>query len=215
MLLSGTAFAQSKLPFTSLKPFNKNNIVLNVGYEEQPASDLRGRAPKICMSAGYGFTDWCVAGLYADYGRDFSAYVAYRVGDYWCQYHSNYLAYGIHGELHPIAPLLPGFYFLDVYALLRAGMHHYICDVVDEMGGNDPFQEREMGSLKNAASPYIAGGWGVAVNPSKYFGVFYERTYNTLSDYYPITSISLKHHLYHRFGLNIRFGGPKKWRQGQ
>ena len=215
LLLPCMAFAQSKLPFTSSKPFNKGNIVLNMGYEKQPEFGLRGRAPKICLSAGYGFTNWCVAGFYADYGRDFFSYAAYGTDDYWCQFHSNYLAYGIHTELHPIAPLLPGFYFLDVYALVRAGMHHYICSVVSEEGGEDPLQARVSGTLKNSVTPYISGGWGMAINPSKYFGVFYERTYNTLPVNHIISSESPKHHLYHRFGLNIRFGGPKKWRPSE
>ena len=31
-----------------------------------------------------------------------------------------------------------------------------------------------------------------------------------LADIYPVSIGSIKNHLYHRFGLNIRFGNPKK-----
>ena len=210
MLLTSFGFAQSKMPFTSSKPFNKGNIFINLGYEKQPASCQRGEAPKICFSECYGFTDWCMAGIYADYGKGNSFY---GVGNsYWCQYRNNYIAYGIQAKMHPITLLLPGFYFLDAYILLRAGMHHYICSFISEEGV-DPFQESVSGSLKNDISPYISGGWGIAINPWKYFGIFYERTYNTLNDYYEESANSLKHHLYHRFGINVRFGGPKKWQK--
>ena len=71
LLLPCMAFAQGKMHFISEKPINRGNITLNVGYEKQPRNNLRGEAPKICFNAGYGFTDWCVAGLYADFGRSF------------------------------------------------------------------------------------------------------------------------------------------------
>lgn len=219
LLLPCMAFAQSKLPFFSEKPFNKGNMVLNIGYEKQPSNCSRGEAPKICLNAGYGFSDWCVAGLYVDFGKSMGGSTCF-VSDkdetgqwvhiYSLDYRSNYLAYGVQAQLHPLAPLLPGFYLFDVYAVARAGMHHFICGVISEEG-EDPFQETKVGSLKNAGSPYLAGGWGVSVNPSKYFGLFYEGTYNTLTDIYPISTGSINNHLYHRFGFNIRFGGPKKW----
>lgn len=209
------AYSQPKLPFTSSKPLNKGNVVLNLGYERQPEFKSHGEAPKLCLSAGYGIADWCVAGVYADFGRNFGSDESIGMGDYWCQYYSNYLSYGIHAEFHPIAPLLPGFYFLDVYAILRGGMHHFICDKVAEQGGNK-LQDLVLSGLKNTASPYVAGGWGVAINPSKYFGVFYERTYMSLEQCNPELANGGKHHLYHRFGLNVRFGGPRKWqRTGQ
>lgn len=221
LLFPCMAFAQGKMHFISEKPINRGNIALNVGYEKQPRNNLRGEAPKICFNAGYGFTDWCVAGLYADFGRSFG-YEATSVSGkdetgqvvdvYSLEYHSNYLAYGLYAELHPLAPLMPGFYLFDVYALARAGIHHYICGVVSEEG-YDPFQERVEGSLKNAGQLYVAGGWGVAINPSKHFGFFYEGTYSTLNNIYPTSIGSLKKHLYHRFGINVRFPGPKKWQR--
>lgn len=221
MLLCSMAFAQNKMHFISETPINKGNIVFNVGYEKQPKDNRRHEAPKICLNAGYSFTDWLGAGPYVDFGRNFGHTVMF-IGDkneqgvavnvYSLEYHSNYLAYGLHVELHPIPLLFPSFYFIDIYAVARAGIQHYICGIKNEWG-HDPLQTRESGSLKNAASPYVAGGWGMAVNPFKHFGVFYEGTYNTLTDFYPIKPSSIKKHLYHRFGINIRFGGPKKWQR--
>ena len=105
LLLPCMIFAQGQA-----KPFNKGKIVLNFGYEKQPGSGLRGEAPKICFSAGYGFTDWCVAGLYANYGSDFMGYHAYSISGkdengapislYWLEFNSNYLEYGTHAEFH-------------------------------------------------------------------------------------------------------------------
>lgn len=217
-----SSFAQIESSQASPKPFNKGKIVLNFGYEKQPGSGLRGEAPKTCFSAGYGFTDWCVAGLYANYGSDFMGYHAYSISGkdengapislYWLEFNSNYLEYGTHAEFHPVNLMLPQFYFVDVYAIVRVGMHHFICDIISETG-YDEVHETESGSLKNSATPYLVGGWGVAINPSRYFGFFYERTHNTLTDFYEVSTPSLKHHLYHRFGFNIRFGGPKKWQK--
>ncbi len=67
MLLFCVTFAQNKLPFTSLKPFNKGNVAINLGYERH-IPDASFGVPKGCLEIGYGFTDWCVAGLYAEYG---------------------------------------------------------------------------------------------------------------------------------------------------
>lgn len=199
-----SAIAQNNRFFVSDKPINKGNFVLNLGYEHQPSNGLQSEASKLCFSVGYGFLNWCVAGVYADYGRDFMANIGISIGDYWCQYHSNYLSYGIHTELHPLAPLLPGFYFFDVYALFRAGMHHFICDIVCEEGYN-PNQEYLTDMLINTTSPYVSCGFGFAINPSKYFGLFYEGT---------ITSLEYRDqdrlYLFNRFGINCRIRGPKR-----
>ena len=154
-----SSFAQIEPSPASPKPFNKGKIVLNFGYEKQPGSGLRGEAPKICFSAGYGFTDWCVAGLYANYGSDFMGYHAYSTSGkdengapislYWLEFNSNYLEYGTHAEFHPVNLMLPQFYFVDVYAIVRVGMHHFICDIISETG-YDEVHETESGSLKNS-----------------------------------------------------------------
>lgn len=223
LMLSCTAFPQSKVLFFSEKPFNKGFFVLSLGYEKQPENNVRSEAPKLCLDIGYGFTDWCVAGLYANYGRSFG-YEATSVCNkndagqmvdvYGMEYRSNYLEYGAQAKLHPLSPLLPGFYLIDVYALVRVGMHHYLCSVLNEWG-DDSFREWCPSELKNTGLPCVAGGCGVAVNPSKHFGLFYELAYNNIDKEYNSAEGKMKAKSIHRFGLNIRFGGPKKWRQGQ
>lgn len=202
--LSLSTVAQNNRIFVSDKPINKGNFVFNFGYEHQPSNGLQSDASKLCFGVGYGFLDWCVAGVYADYGRDFMANVGISIGDYWCQYHSNYLSYGIHTELHPIAPLWPGFFFFDVYALFRVGMHHFVCDIVSEENYN-PYQGYLINMLANTTSPYVSCGYGFAINPSKYFGLFYEGS---------ITSLKYRgqdrFYLFNRFGINLRINGPKK-----
>lgn len=85
-------------------------------------------------------------------------------------------------------------------------MHHQICI----------YEEDNLSPDYNTPSinkPYIAGGFGLAINPSKYFGFFYERTISSLKPDTFYDNASNKLHPYNRFGINIRFGGPKK-RQG-
>lgn len=197
---SPVSFAQNKLPFTSLKPFNKGNVAINLGYERH-IPDASFGVPKGCLEIGYGFTDWCVAGLYAEYGT-----FENRVGLWSGSLHSyqqHFIFYGAYNKCHPVSLLLPNFYFFDLYSVLRFGLYHSIA-VFEE----DDINPTDYLLHYNTCEPYLAGGWGVAINPSKYFGVFYERTY---------TSIKIQGdknpHLYHRFGFNVRFGGLKKWRR--
>ncbi len=200
LLLPCLAFAQSNLPFTSLKPLNKGNIILNLGYERDTYNDVS----KFCLSAGYGFTDWCVAGIYTEYSTNTS--MISIGGDDLHPYRNHFVYYGLHNELHPIPLVLPGFYFIDVYSILRVGMHHQICI----------YEEDNLSPDYNTPSinkPYIAGGIGLAINPSKYFGFFYERTYSSLKPNTFHENASNKLRPYNRFGINIRFGGPKKWQK--
>ncbi len=202
MLSCSMAFAQSNLPFTSLKPLNKGNIILNLGYERDTYNDVS----KFCLSAGYGFTDWCVAGIYTEYSTNTS--MISIGGDDLHPYRNHFVYYGLHNELHPIPLLLPGFYFIDVYSILRVGMHHQIC----------MYEEDNLSPDYNTPSinkPYIAGGIGLAINPSKYFGFFYERTFSSLKPNTFHENANNKLRPYNRFGINIRFGGPKKWQKQQ
>ena len=214
-------FAQSKLPTTSSKLINKGSIILKVGYENQLQSDYRIEAPKLCLGAGYGFTDWCVAGLYVDYGRTFNSASLFVGGKneqgevitvYGLNYHSNYLCYGIHTSIHPITFFAPKFYYFDFYAVIRAGMHHFICGVESEWG-YDPSHTRASGSLKNEAAIYVAGGAGVAINPSRYFGLVYELAFDNQNKKYDPKTEGMRTTAIHRFGLNVRFPGPKKWQK--
>ncbi|MBQ7551140.1 MAG: hypothetical protein IJT04_06405, partial [Bacteroidales bacterium] len=57
------------------------------------------------------------------------------------------------------------------------------------------------------------GSVGLAINPSKYFGVFYELAFDNLNKEYKPKTDEIKTKALHRFGLNVRFPGPKKWQK--
>ena len=208
--LSGLAvFGQNTVKLTSSKPFNKGNFVLNLGYESHRYGGYGMTTPKCCFEVGYGFFDWCVAGLYSEYGSHESM-TAYGQ-DQMHVYNEHFVFYGLHNELHPIAVFLPSFYFVDLYTIIRVGMFHKVVRFEEK----DLPQDYYVGH-SNASEAYCSGGWGIALNPSRYFGLFYERTYTSLGQNTHGVSEGGKHHLYHRFGLNVRFGGPRKWqRSGQ
>ena len=85
------------------------------------------------------------------------------------------------------AIIKPSFYIVDVYATAQIGLSHY------PNGGIEAIQP---------VTKFCWGGnAGLAFNPSRHFGFFGEYGY--------INAEHFKQYL--RFGLNIRFGGPKKW----
>ena len=66
LLLSCTAFAQSKMPFTSLKPFNKGNFKIDVSYSKLQQI----HHPDIRVGVSYGITNWCLVGVFGSYGKN-------------------------------------------------------------------------------------------------------------------------------------------------
>ena len=220
MLLTSFGFAQSKMPFTSSKPFNKGNFKIDASYSQlmQQYSTLALHDFRIDVS--YGFTDWCVAGVFGSFGTHDSFMKVgggYSIQGTDTTYHpvvfdgkriERYYHYGINVELHPLSLLLPNFYFVDVYCRGELGMrtitNHYIPD----------YQDTDFDDFTNSIyNDFLIGGSvGVAINPSRYFGLFYEYAYDNLNkktiDHPTGTK---KSQPIHRFGINVRFGGPKKW----
>lgn len=106
--------------------------------------------------------------------------------------HKNYpvsLSYGAEGKAHLLpAVIKPSFYYIDLYA-------------IGKIGAGTTFPNGVSYVIHGTTYDYSIGV-GVAINTfSKHFGLFYEFDYgrNKLST--------------HTFGLNIRFGGPKKWQK--
>jgi hypothetical protein len=222
LLLPCMAFAQTDLPFTSLKPFNKGNFKIDVSYsrlmQRYPSFDY----PDFRVDVGYGITNWCVAGVFGSFGSNKGLMTVgggYSIHDADTTYQPvvfdgthivRYFHYGIDVELHPLSLLLPNFYFIDMYCRGELGMRtvqdHYIPD----------YQDPDYTDITDRFSnDFLYGGSvGVAVNPSKYFGVFYELAYDNLNkkiiDY---NNDIQKPKAIHRFGLNVRFPGPKKWQK--
>lgn len=217
LLLSCTAFAQIKMPFTSLKPFNKGNFKIDASYsrmmQKYPWSDY----PDFRVGVGYGITNWCVLGVFGSFGTHESLMKiggGYSIQGTDTIYDpvvfdgkqiERYYHYGINAELHPLALWLPNFYFVDVYCRGELGMRtvteQYIPDYHAEY--IDPVRNDFL----------IGGSVGLAINPSKYFGVFYELAYDNLNKEYNPRTDETKAKAIHRWGFNVRFPGPKKWQQ--
>ena len=210
LLLSCTAFAQSKMPFTSLKPFNKGNFKIDVSYSKSQQI----HHPDIRVGVSYGITNWCLVGVFGSYGKNEGLIF---VGGGWTVqgtdsiYHpvvyegkhiEHYYHYGIDAELHPLSLLLPNFYFVDVYCRGELGMRTVWNQYIPK------YEDAYKPILNNFL---IGGSVGVAINPSRYFGLFYEYAYDNLNKegYYA----NKKPKSIHRWGFNVRFPGPKKWRK--
>ena len=215
MLLCSTAFAQTNLPFTSLKPFNKGNFKIDASYsrmmQKVPFSDY----PDFRVGVGYGITNWCVVGVFGSFGTHESLMIIgggtmYNGTDtiyepllFDGKMIERYYHYGIDAELHPLTLLLPNFYFVDVYCRGELGMR-----TVTEQYKPD----YDSPSAEPVRNNFLYGGSiGLAINPSKYFGVFYELAFDNLNKEYKPKTDEIKAKAIHRFGLNVRFPGPKKW----
>lgn len=213
MLLCSMGFAQSNLPFTSLKPFNKGNFKIDASYsrmmQKVPISDY----PDFRFGVGYGITNWCVVGVFGSFGtHEGFVQIGSTVQDADTTYNQvlfegtqieRYYHYGIDAELHPLTLLLPNFYFVDVYCRGELGMRTVTEQYKPDYDG--PSAEPVRNSF------LYSGSVGLAINPSKYFGVFYELAFDNLNKEYKPKTDEIKTKAIHRFGLNVRFPGPKKW----
>lgn len=83
----------------------------------------------------------------------------------------------------------PSFHIADLYATVQAGLCHY--PGAEGLG------------VASRVKACWGGNVGIAFNPTRHFGLFAEYGYN--SAYY------FKSYL--RFGVSVRFGGPRKWQQ--
>ena len=219
MLTCSMGFAQSNLPFTSLKPFNKGNFKIDASYsrmmQKVPFSDY----PDFRVGVGYGITNWCVVGVFGSFGTHESLMIIgggtmYNGTDtiyepllFDGKMIERYYHYGIDAELHPLTLLLPNFYFVDIYCRGELGMR-----TVTEQYKPD----YDSPSTEPVRNNFLYGGSiGLAINPSKYFGVFYELAFDNLNKEYKPKTDEIKAKAIHRFGLNVRFPGPKKWQKQQ
>ena len=217
MLSCCMGFAQSNLPFTSLKPFNKGNFKIDASYsrmmQKVPFSDY----PDFRVGVGYGITNWCVVGVFGSFGTHESLMIIgggtmYNGTDtiyepllFDGKMIERYYHYGIDAELHPLTLLLPNFYFVDVYCRGELGMRTVTEQYKPDYDGP---------SAEPVRNSFLYGGSvGLAINPSKYFGVFYELAFDNLNKEYKPKTDEIKAKPFHRFGINVRFGGPKKWQK--
>ena len=216
VLLPWMAFAQSMD-----ESFNKGNFKIDLSYSNLMQMVFKqDNYPDFRVGVGYGLTDWCVAGVFGSFGfHNFNLSVSgeHLVGDSVvyveqdafdgkvteCYYH-----YGLTVELHPVAIWMPTFQWIDPYCRGELGFRtlkwHY--------------QPSYNGSLAMPVSNELlyGGSVGIAINPSRNFGFFYEFAIDNLnkSVFYDAEGAEvLKTKPIHRFGLNVRFGGPKNWQR--
>ena len=220
ILLPYWASAQSDLPFTSLKPFNKDNFKIDASYSRLMQRYPSGDYPDFRMDVGYGITNWCVVGVFGSFGSDknwMTVGGGYSIQGADTTYHpvvfdgthiERYYHYGINAELHPLSLWLPNFYFIDMYCRGELGMR----TIADCYVPN--YQDPDLNDITDRFyNDFLIGGSvGVTVNPSRYFGLFYEYAYDNLNKkgYYVSTQ---KPKSIHRWGFNVRFPGPKTWRK--
>lgn len=209
----GNTFAQSDIPFSSLKPFNKGNFKIDVSYSGLMQKSMLDKYPDFRVAVGYGFTNWCVAGVFGNFGIHNYHVSVSDIHSFQMIYEGNvsdhYLHYGVQAEMHPLSALLPNFYLIDPYCRVELGMRtvigHYNPEC-PEYNGNSIFEP--------VRNDFLYGGsLGLAVNPSRYFGVFYELAIDNLNKELDLYTNETKLNPIHRFGLNFRFGGPKKWQK--
>jgi hypothetical protein len=102
--------------------------------------------------------------------------------------------YGFNTKLHPLSLLFPNFTSIDVYFDGYLGAFSYTSDYWPK------------------TNKFLYGaGVGIALYPTRHFGLFYERAYDNVNKITINQSNKVKP--MNRFGINVRFGGPKKWRK--
>ena len=218
LLLPVMAYAQRDIPFTSSKPFNKGNFKIDASYSQLMQKIPYSGYPDFRVGIGYGITNWCVVGVFGSFGTHESRMT---IGGGYSFHGSDtiydpvvfdgnqierYYHYGIDAELHPLTLLLPNFYFVDIYCRGELGMRTVTEQYIPDYDADylDPVHNDFL----------IDGSLGVAINPSKYFGIFYEYAYDNLNKKTINYSTGTKKtQPIHRFGLNVRFPGPKKWQR--
>lgn len=133
-------------------------------------------------------THKCIS-LGADYGfNDFiegGAYVGYWSLALGNSQNPNMWFYGIDAKAHIVQIFKPSFYYVDPYIAAR-------------IGGRTA--QNMMVVDKRTMFEYGVFG-GLGLNFTRHFGLFYELGYTNFKA------------VNHRFGLNVRFGGPKKWQK--
>lgn len=149
------------------------------------------------IELNYRVTELFNGGLFVDYGRYYYS-ICGNGNPTDTNTTDRQYKYGINAEIHPFAVLFPNLKHIDIYADAKFGMNSY----------TSSFWENQHKFL-------FGGSLGINLNISKYFGVFYERCYDNINKKCIFTEFSynLKTAGFNRFGLNIRFNGPKKWRK--
>ena len=190
--------------------FAQHDIKIDLSYSRLMQDLTPFEYSNFRIGAGYSFTDWCIVGAFGSYGGHGGSVNYYEEGSYdHIEYEgtlkTRYFHYGVDVELHPVAVFFPDFHWIDPYCRgelgLRTTTEHY-----------DPEYD---GTLATPVrNDFLYGGsFGLAINPLKYFGVFYEYTIDNLNKrivYHDANTVEQKSKPIHRFGISIHIPIIKK-----
>ena len=185
LLLPCMALAQETEPKQDL-PFLRNQFSINLAVLKSSVITNGGSWSNMpfCPSLGvhYGINDWLEAGASA----------TLRIMDLTSEKPTFFQCYAAEAKAHLLSAIIkPSFYIVDVYATAQIGLAHYPIGNIEGL---------------HSVTKFCWGvNAGLAINPSRHFGIFGEYGYNS-ADYFKS---------YWRFGLNVRFGGPKKWQNSK
>ena len=195
------------LPLLCLFPmavFAQHDIKIDLGYFRMMQQSTPFDFSSFRVGVGYSITDWCVAGAFGSYGGHSGNVNYYEAGSYDQVEYSGtlmerYYHYGVDVELHPVAAFFPDFHWIDPYCQgelgLRTTTEHYS-------------PEYDGALATPIRNDFLYGGsLGLAINPLKYFGVFYECALDNLNKeivYHDANTLEQKPKPIHRFGIIIR-----------
>lgn len=191
LLLPSMAFAQDSITLQNVRScYIKNQMSVSVAYSRNTLIPYKIMEDRLAVNhikgvnvqVLYGINNWFECGVALDIG-----YIKKLQEQNWP--YPNFVLPSLQGHLggtakaHLLSAIWPEFYFLDLYA---AGMIGASATV-------------STGGWPDARLCFLAQvGAGAGVNFSRHFGVFAEYGINTKKNPYTL------------FGLNVRFGGPKK-----
>ena len=195
------------LPLLCLLPmavFAQHDLKIELGYSRLMQDLSPFEYSDLRVGAGYSFTDWCVAGAFGNYGGHSESVNYYEAGSYdHVEYQGTmtkrYYHYGVDVELHPLAVFFPDFHWVDPYCRVELGLRTV----------TERYEPDYEGALATPIrNDFLYGGsLGLAINPLKYFGIFYEFAIDNLNKrivYHDANIVEQKPKPFHRFGINIR-----------
>ena len=188
LLLPCMAFAQETEPKQDF-PFIRNQIQVNIGRIKDNQGLLNKQFFFGYMSSEvlYGVNNWLETGVFCSCLRLKYGEINFNHEQ---MYYPLICNYGVAAKAHLFPAIIkPSFSLIDLYVSAQIG-------TFANTTGGDP--EREF-SCFNGYS--LRGTVGAAINFGRHFGLFYEYGYCNFERFN------------HRIGLNVRFGGPKKWQR--
>lgn len=189
------------LPVTAA--FAQHDLKIDLGYSRMMHKDCLWEYSDFRIGAGCEITDWCVAGVFGSYGRHqgsvrYFAPGSYEIVEYEGTMDERDYHYGVEVELHPLAVFFPDFHWADPYCRGELGLRTITERYTPQYEGC---------SSEPIHSDFLYGGsLGLAINPIKYIGVFYEYAFDNLNKTVVSNGSSYvyKTKPIHRFGINVR-----------